>query len=125
MTYVTSLRILSDNPFVELSDHSTYTERNFKSLFQHLLTERKWTSMTYNRNLKNIRMYCGYLKENGVLAENPLSKMRLRQVPRQLPKALDREQVSLLLHALNRICPASSDFVTERNRAMIYVYLFT
>lgn len=125
MTYETAFRLLMENDFVDLSDHSTYTERNFKLLFQYCLVSRKWTSMTYNRNLINVRVYCAYLVENGVLESNPLSKMKMRVVPKLIPKALDRDQVSQLLYAVNKVFPASDDYFSERNRAIVYFYLFT
>ncbi len=119
------LTILEENPFVDLSDHSTYTELNFKKLLQFCLVERKWTSYAYNRFLKCARKYCEYLKDAGLIHENPLGRAKLRPLPKTLPKSFDRDQVSLLLYALNRIYPASGDFVSERNRAVIYAYLYT
>jgi len=59
--------------------------------------QRNWSSATYNTYRKCLKSYCNYLVSEEHLEENPLDKVAKRKEPKQLPKALTKDQVTELL----------------------------
>ena len=66
------------------------------------------------RRLSAVRAYFLFLQIEGTRTENPTDLLELPQLPRRLPKVLDRPEVERLLEA-----PGGSDPLSVRDRAML------
>ena len=56
---------------------------------------------TRRNRLTVVRTFCGWLVEEGAVKSNPCRQIRALREPRRIPRALDHEQVALILEA----CP--------------------
>lgn len=123
-TYTTVFNVLLSCPYLSLDNLATFTELNFKRFLGEALIKNKWTSWTYNRYRKNLKVFCDYLISNGLLFENPLKKIKIRKVDKILPKFFNASQIDLILYMLVHLFPDES-YKHIRNRTIIYTYLFT
>ncbi len=122
--YNTMFNLLCDNPFVNISDLSTFTEINFKKLLWNSLIKNKWCSHTYNKYRKNYRVFCKYLVTNWFLEFNPLANIKIRKVLKSFPKYLTTKQIIHVQKLIN-INFSDSDFMTLRNKTILFFYMYT
>lgn len=124
LTYNSCFNLLLNNPYIFLDNPWSFTELNFKRLLWETLIKNNWTSHTYNRYRKNYKVFCDFLIKESFIKENPLKHIKDRKVDKVLPKALLPKQVDEVIYLINRIF-SNDDFVSKRNSAIIYTYLFT
>jgi site-specific recombinase XerD len=122
--YQMVFRLLFLDSNVIPSDLATYTSQNFKRLLGDNFIKRNWSSATYNTYRKCFKCYCGYLTNEEFITENPFNKIPKRKEPQQLPKALNDEQVTVLLNALTEAFDKDC-FLGLRNITMVYTFLHT
>jgi len=85
-----------------------------------LTEERKRTSAQQARHCYvSLRVFFGFLADDGVIAESPMGKVDAPKLPKKLIPALTVEQVTALLATCDR------DFYGVRDRAMILLLLDT
>ncbi|HRI35778.1 MAG TPA: tyrosine-type recombinase/integrase [bacterium] len=90
----------------------------------HLCEKGKWTSWTFNRYRKNLKVFCDYLVNEGYLDSNPVSSIKKRKEDKPLPKYFTRKQIDLIFRAVNHLYPGD-DYLAVRNRTIIYTYAYT
>lgn len=116
--------LLNNNPYIDIDNFSTFTEENFKRFLWNMLTYNKWTSWTYNRYKKNLKVFCDYLIREWFLIINPLKDIKIRKIEKCLPKFFNQRQIDLILYTMNNLYPWN-DFISIRNRTIINTYLFS
>jgi hypothetical protein len=60
--YQTIFNLFTESKQLVATDLATYTTQNFKRFLGENLTERNWSSSTYNSYRKYLRAYCEFLK---------------------------------------------------------------
>lgn len=101
-----------------------YTTINFKRFLWELFIKYKWTSFTYNRNRKNLKVFCDFLVKEKFIKQNPLEEIKDRKVDKVNPKFLNKRQIFKLKNTLDKIYP-NSDFFSQRNKTIVYFFLYS
>jgi integrase/recombinase XerC len=85
-------------------------------LRRYLLWLRKegYVEASMARKLSELRSFCRYLLQEGLLRSNPFDLVSSPKVPKRLPRYLKAEEVEALLHA-----PDLSTSLGQRDRAII------
>lgn len=122
--YETIFKLFLLNSYVVPSDLSTYTSQNFKRFLGDSFIERKWASETYNNYRRYLKCYCGFLKAEWFLLDNPFDLIKKRKTPTRLPKTLKRNEVTELLANLSKAFD-NNWFIWERNRTIVPTFLYT
>jgi len=122
--YQTIFNLFTQSTQVIATDLSTYTTQNFKRFLGENLTEKNWSSSTYNSYRKYLRCYCEFLKVEWYLSENPLDNIQKRKVAIQLPKTLTKSETQELLRKLPEIFDIKT-YIWKRNETIVYTYLYT
>lgn len=125
-TFIPVFNSLFANPYINIYDFKTFTEINFKRLLWDLLTKNNWSSHTYNRYRKNLKIFCDYLLKKWFIKEkhNPLKNILVRKTDKRLPKYLTSSQVYQLKKAIDETYN-THNFLALRNKAILYFYLYT
>lgn len=124
LTYNSCFKLLLNNPYIFVDNPWSFTELNFKRLLWETLVKNNWSSHTYNRYKKNYKVFCSYLVKEKFILENPLKDIKDRKIDKVLPKALNTKQVEEVIYLISRLF-WNDDFISKRNKAIIYTYLYT
>lgn len=116
--------MLLQSDTIDIHQPSTFTPSLFKRWLWTLLVERNWKSTTYNRNRKNLKVFCDYLVSIGYITENPLIDIPNRREAKQLPRYLDRSQVSHLQRVIQSTYNHDT-YISSRNKTILYFYMHT
>lgn len=122
--YRTIFNLFTKSKQIIATDLSSYTTPNFKRFLGENLTEKNWSSSTYNNYRKYLRCYCEYLKNEWYIDENPIDKILKRKVAVQLPKTLTKDEIQELLRKLSTIFDTKT-YTWKRNETIVYTYLYT
>lgn len=122
--YQTSFNLLFLNKYINVEDFKTYTEKNFKYMLWEAFLKNKWSSNTYNRYRKELKVFCDYLIKKNYLKENPFKNIEPRKIKKNLPKALNLKQIKELKNRIEEIY-WNNDFLSLRNKTIMYFYIYT
>lgn len=122
--YKTSFNLLFLNKYVDVENFTTYTEMNFKYMLWEAFLKNNWSSNTYNRYRKELKVFCDYLLKNNHIEKNPFDNIEPRKVKKNLPKALNVKQVKELINRIEEIYE-NNDFLSLRNKTIMYCYIYT
>lgn len=122
--YKTSFNLLFLNKYVDVENFATYTEINFKYMLWEAFLKNNWSSNTYNRYRKELKVFCDYLLKNNHIEKNPFDNIEPRKVKKNLPKALNVKQVKELINRIEEIYE-NNDFLSLRNKTIMYCYIYT
>ena len=122
--YKTSFNLLILNKYVDVESFETYSEMNFKRMLWEAFQKNKWSCNTYNRYRKELKTFCDYLVRKWYLKSNPFLNIEPMKQKKTLPKALNSKQVKELVSKIE-IDFAWKDFLSLRNRAIFYFYIYT
>lgn len=122
--YKTTFNLLLLNKYIDVENFETYTEMNFKYILWEAFLKNNWSSHTYNRYRKELKVFCDYLLKNNFIKENPFDNIEPRKIEKNLPKALNTKQVKELINRIEEIF-GNNDFLSLRNKTIIYCYIYT
>lgn len=122
--YKTSFNLLFLNKYVDVENFATYTEMNFKYMLWDAFLKNNWSSNTYNRYRKELKVFCDYLVKNNYIEKNPFNNIEVRKVKKNLPKALNIKQVKELINRIEELFE-NNDFLSLRNKTIMYCYIYT
>ncbi len=109
---------------INIEDKETLTEKNFKIFLWEMLLKYNWSSHTYNRTKKNLKVFFDYLIRIWYIQNNPLINIKLRKLEKTLPKYFNKTQVLELRKLINSKY-SWSDYLSLRNNTILYTFLFT
>ena len=96
-TYTTVFNLLLNIDYIDIFELNTLNEMNLKRFLSENFLKNNWSSHTYNRYRKNLKCFCDYLVKNNLIEENPLNKIPIRILWKQLPKTLSKSQMNEIL----------------------------
>lgn len=123
-TYISTFNVLLTCNYININNLSTFTSTNFKRFLLSSFEKYKWTSHTYNWRRKNLKVFCKYLLDKGLLDYNPIADIKIRKLEKSLPKFLTSKQINELVKTIDSVFN-TSDFLTIRNKVIFYFYLYT
>ena len=89
------------------------------SLFlQRDLQGKKHSVETRNLELAALRTFFGYLLDEGIVSENPISKIEFAREPRRLPVYLSHSEYQEFIEVIRRMTRSP---LLERNLALVFV----
>ncbi|WP_370580035.1 tyrosine-type recombinase/integrase [Mucilaginibacter sp. FT3.2] len=80
------------------------------------MIDHKLTARSVNRKMATLRKYFKFLLQEGVIAQNPASRIRSQKIPKQLPVVVEGENLSKMLDSENIF---SDDFSGIRDKLVI------
>jgi integrase/recombinase XerC len=86
------------------------------------LMENKLTARSVNRKMATLRKYFKFLLQEGVISENPTSKIRSQKTPKNLPVVVESTELTQMLD--NREI-FSDDFSGQRDKLVIEILFGT
>lgn len=123
-TYVFVFNSFLESELFDFNDFSTFTEANFLKCLKDNLINKKWSSRTYNKMRKNLKVFCDYLIMKWKLTANPLEKITYRNTEKNLPKYLTRSQINILQRTIEKVYKCDN-VISIRNKTIMYFYLFS
>lgn len=123
-TYQSVFNTLLNYEYIDFYELSSFNNKNIMRFLWEALIKNKWSSHTYNRYRKNIKVFCDYLIFNWLLNENPIDWIKERKVWKNLPKFLSTKQIKELERSINMAYPCEN-FMSIRNNTIMYFYLLS
>jgi integrase/recombinase XerC len=80
------------------------------------LMGQKLTARSVNRKMATLRKYFKFLLQEGIITENPASKIRSQKIPKNLPVVVEEARLTQMLDS-NEIF--TSDFTGQRDKLII------
>ena len=80
------------------------------------LMGQKLTARSVNRKMATLRKYFKFLLQEGVITENPTSKIRSQKIPKNLPVVVEEARLTQMLDS-NEIF--TSDFTGQRDKLVV------
>ncbi len=104
--------------FLEEQGQTDPREANPRHLRRYLvwLEDRKLAATTVQRKLSSVRAFFRFLQKEGLIDQHPATGLRKRRTPRNLPGALEMQEVEALLKA-----PDCTSAIGRRDRAILEV----
>ena len=81
---------------LEEIDHRTVLE-----FLSYLKLDRKNNARSLNRKISAIKSYFNYLEKEGFIKNSPLNKIESLKPPKRLPKALEMNEVDMLINSVD------------------------
>jgi len=72
------------------------------------------SSSTVSRNMVSLRSLYSFMENSGIIKTNPIKKLQIPKIKKQLPQILTPAEITLLLQQ-----PSGDDFKALRDRAML------
>ena len=97
------------------------TTNDVRAYCQHLRVARGLSPATVNRHLQAIRKFCDFARQANLMESNPAADVRPIQAPPTLRRALNTDEIALLLEAVQAGRPS----LVKRDYAIIQLLLQT
>ncbi len=123
-TYVVVLRALLRYPGIDLSNPKTLNRLKIQEMLMDLHIKNEWTSWTFNRYRKNLKIFFDWLIKNGYLEINPIKDIPKRRESKTLPKVLSSQQMHNVFRAIDKMAPENTH-AHIRYKAIFYTYAYT
>ncbi|MCS3733406.1 integrase/recombinase XerC [Mucilaginibacter dorajii] len=86
------------------------------------LIDQKLTGRSVNRKMATLRKYFKFLLQEGIITQNPTSKIRSQKVPKQLPVVVEGDSLAKMLNDDNIF---TNDFTGIRDKLIIEILFGT
>ncbi|MEN0056447.1 MAG: tyrosine-type recombinase/integrase [Mucilaginibacter sp.] len=80
------------------------------------LMDQKLTARSVNRKMATLRKYFKFLLQEGVITENPTSKIRSQKTPKNLPVVVEEERLTQMLDSGEIF---TNDFTGQRDKLVV------
>jgi len=102
-------------------------EKTVMEFLSVLKLEKNYSARSMNRKISSLKTYFKYLEKEGYIPYSPLGKIDSMKLPVRLPKALEINEVQVLLNTLEKEPEKSQNtiFRKKRDRAIIELFYAT
>lgn len=80
------------------------------------LIGQKLTARSVNRKMATLRKYFKFLLQEGVITENPTSKVRSQKIPKKLPVVVEGDRLTQMLDSDEMF---AADFIGQRDKLIV------
>lgn len=80
------------------------------------LISQKLTARSVNRKMATLRKYFKFLLQEGVITENPTSKVRSQKIPKKLPVVVEGDRLTQMLDSDEMF---AADFIGQRDKLIV------
>jgi len=124
-SYCSMFNSLIEDINIDVYNLETFTELNIKYFLWEKSQEKKWTSYTYNRYVKLLKVFCEYLKNEHHILKNPVEKIKLKKIDKALPKSFNKIDVKKIKNACDSLFNKKENFLHLRNKTIFNMFLYT
>ncbi|MEQ8171324.1 MAG: site-specific tyrosine recombinase/integron integrase [Candidatus Eremiobacterota bacterium] len=100
-------------------DHRTVLE-----FLSYLKLDRKNNARSLNRKISAIKSYFNYLEKEGFIEHSPLNKIESLKPPKRLPKALEMNEVDVLINSVDTSPRETENEIFRKTRDKAIMELF-
>ena len=109
-----------NHPEQTITDPSEITYQHIRNWMVHLMEDK--TARSVNRKIATLRKYFKFLLREGVITNNPASKLQSPKIVKHLPVVVEDEKLSAMLNDLEIF---TNDFAGVRDKLIVEILFGT